>query len=510
LVVWASQEAKYAWPVQVPAWLWEVLAEQQHEVRGHGWRFESSSGGAAPELVLPEETRRTLATLPALLTTGAVRTVIVRGPHSSGRNAVVRKLATDLGLGVLTFSPPLKPEDERWPMIGPLATVLEALPVLEFELMAGEVVESPALANHTGPMAVILGRSGGLAGGLMQRAATLELATLSVELRAALWKRLAPELEAEHQTLACRFRMPAGRLVHLAEQAAARAALGGQSRPTLEDFAQCARALHDEKMAGLAVALPSAGALEALAVAADVQSELRGIALRCRHREQLSRADHRLAANAGVRVLLTGPSGTGKTLAVRVMGAELGRRVYRIDLAAVVNKYIGETEKNLERAFSLAEELDVVLLLDEGDALLTRRTTVQSSNDRYANLETNFLLQRLETFEGIVFVTTNAADRIDGAFQRRMDAIVEFRLPEMDERRRLWELHLPQPHAVDSSLLDRLAAQCALSGGQIRNAVVHARLLALENAGTIDSELVALAVRREYKKLGTACPLRHP
>jgi len=99
--------------------------------------------------------------------------------------------------------------------------------------------------------------------------------------------------------------------------------------------------------------------------------------------------------------------------------------LYRLDLSAVVNKYIGETEKNLDQVFARAEELDVILLLDEGDALLTQRTSVQTSNDRYANLETNYLLQRLESFEGILIVTTNAVDRIDNAFQRRMDVVVD-------------------------------------------------------------------------------------
>src|SRR5205814_3195198 len=115
--------------------------------------------------------------------------------------------------------------------------------------------------------------------------------------------------------------------------------------------------------------------------------------------------------------------------------------VYRVDLSSVVNKYIGETEKNLNLVFSRAEELGVVLLLDEGDALLTQRTAVQSSNDRYANLETNYLLQRLESFEGILVVTSNASQRIDAAFQRRMDVVVEFRPPDAAERWAIWQLH---------------------------------------------------------------------
>ncbi|MCB0231655.1 MAG: ATP-binding protein, partial [Anaerolineae bacterium] len=121
----------------------------------------------------------------------------------------------------------------------------------------------------------------------------------------------------------------------------------------------------------------------------------------------------------------------------------------------VVNKYIGETEKNLHRVLSTAEDLDVVLLLDEGDALLGTRTEVRSSNDRYANLETNYLLQRLENYQGIVLITTNAGENIDSAFQRRMDVVVNFVTPQAEERWHIWQLHLPEAHSVDQSVLER-------------------------------------------------------
>jgi SpoVK/Ycf46/Vps4 family AAA+-type ATPase len=209
-----------------------------------------------------------------------------------------------------------------------------------------------------------------------------------------------------------------------------------------------------------------------------------------------------------VRALFSGPSGTGKSLAARLLASALELDLYRLDLSTVVNKYLGETEKNLSRVFARSEELDVILLLDEGDALLTRRTDVHTSNDRYANLETNYLLQRLESFEGILIVTTNAGDRIDDAFERRMDVVVEFRAPDIAERCTVWDLHLPPAHAVEPQALQEVAARCALTGGQIRNAVLHASLLALENGGTIDRLHLEAAVRREYRKSGEVCPLR--
>jgi SpoVK/Ycf46/Vps4 family AAA+-type ATPase len=174
----------------------------------------------------------------------------------------------------------------------------------------------------------------------------------------------------------------------------------------------------------------------------------------------------------------------------------------------VINKYIGETEKNLHRVLSRAEELDVILLLDEGDALLGSRTDVKTSNDRYANLETNYLLQRLENYQGIVLVTTNAGQNIDSAFQRRMDVVIDFVPPGADERWGIWQLHLPVGHAVDPDFLLSVASQCNLTGGQIRNAALLATLLAMnERDGRVRDRHVEDAVRSEYRKAGAVCPL---
>jgi SpoVK/Ycf46/Vps4 family AAA+-type ATPase len=237
---------------------------------------------------------------------------------------------------------------------------------------------------------------------------------------------------------------------------------------------------------------------------AESARELALLESRCRHREALAEA----AGSAGVRVLFTGPSGTGKTLAARRLAAALDKDVYSVDVATVVDKYLGETEKRLDAALSRAEELDVVLLFDEGDALFSTRTDVRTANDRYANLETNFLLQRLETFEGILVVTTNAGERIDAAFRRRIDVVVDFKAPDAAERWEIWRSHLPGGHGVTDAFVDELAARCALTGGQIRNATLHAALLALDDGGFVDELHVEEAVRREYRKAGAVCPLR--
>ncbi len=161
----------------------------------------------------------------------------------------------------------------------------------------------------------------------------------------------------------------------------------------------------------------------------------------------------------------------------------------------------------MNQLFTYAEELDIILLLDEGDSLMTRRTDVRGANDRYANLETNFLLQRLESYEGIILITTNAAQRIDDAFTRRLDVVVDFTLPDAAERRLLWQLHLSPDHAIDESFLDTVVERCKLSGGQIRNSALHASLLALRHHRPADAPALDAALQREYRKAGLPYPL---
>jgi SpoVK/Ycf46/Vps4 family AAA+-type ATPase len=305
--------------------------------------------------------------------------------------------------------------------------------------------------------------------------------------------------------------MTSGAIRRVARLARAYAAMNAREDVTLADTQEAARALNRQALDRLTTPIETYGDWGSLAVSEEVLEGLRHLEMRCRSREGLYAAVSetlRAQMNAGVRALFSGPSGTGKTLAAKILASVLQMDLYRLDLSTAVNKYIGETEKNLNRIFARVEELDVILLIDEGDALLTQRTGVHTSNDRYANLETNYLLQRLESFEGIVIVTTNASERIDSAFQRRMDVVVDFRAPEAAERWAIWGLHLPPNHAVDPAALREITARCALSGGQIRNAALHATLLALDEESIITTSHLYKAIWREYRKAGDICPLR--
>ena len=462
------------------------------------------------ELILPPETRDKLRALPALLASGDLHAVVVRGPRHNGRRTVLGAIAKALGRAVLEIAGPFKPDDERVRVAGPLATVLHAMPVLDLALAPGESADIPKLSACDAPLGIALERHGGLIGAGAEGAITLTLDLPSPALRREHWARAAAEL-ADPAAVAGRFRLSSGNIRRAA--ALARSYAHIESRRTIEiaDVRDAARSLNRQALETIAVHVPCSGGWEQMAAQPETMTELYNLVERCRYREALrDEAGVALGGslNCGVRALFSGPSGSGKTMAARLLASSLQMDLYRVDLSSVVNKYIGETEKNLNQVFSRAEELDVILLLDEGDALLTNRTTVQTSNDRYANLETNFLLQRIESFEGILLVTTNAGARIDSAFQRRMDVVVDFRAPEPRERWLIWQIHLPPGHQVDPRWLEEVSLRCVLNGGQIRNAVLHASLLALANGGRIKTAHADDAVQREYRKSGAVCPLR--
>ena len=501
------------WAVQVPAPIWDAVRGDVHTALAPGLTYHALDQLLTlDQLIVPDQLRATLELLPALLESDEARALIVRGPQHNGRRTLIGAVARALGRGLITIEDAHALKDERATLIGSLAILRHALPLITLDLAPGETSALSRPIGYAGPIGLAVGQQGGLTGSAVERALTITLDMPDQAARHQHWQRGAAAFPIEDiEALSNRYRMTGGNVQRAAQIAQTYARLQGHAAMTVSDAQQATRVLNRQLLDSLAVRLETIGDWRDLAVGAETQRELHTLEARCRHREQLRGAVNAAFSaqlNCGVRALFTGPSGTGKTLAARLLAAALKMDLYRLDLSSVVNKYIGETEKNLNQVLSRAEELDVILLLDEGDALLTQRTSVHTSNDRYANLETNFLLQRLEAFDGILIVTTNAGERIDGAFQRRMDVVVDFRLPEAAERWAIWQLHLPAAHAIDQRVMQDVVARCALSGGQIRNAALQASLLALSNGGVIKSEYLEEAVQREYRKLGAVCPLR--
>lgn len=219
-----------------------------------------------------------------------------------------------------------------------------------------------------------------------------------------------------------------------------------------------------------------------------------------RHRETVVR-EWGGRATGGPVALLAGPSGTGKTHAASVLASQLEWPLYRVDLANLVSKYVGETEKNIGRLLDAAHGKQLVLLFDEVDALMSRRAEVKDPRDRYANMEVSYLLARIEEHDGPCILTTNFRAQIDKAFFRRFQLVVEFPRPDAPARARLWDLMLP-PRAPRAASLDLafLAQAVPLNGGSIRNAALHAAYLAAEDRSAIDLRHVALGVWRELSK----------
>ena len=238
----------------------------------------------------------------------------------------------------------------------------------------------------------------------------------------------------------------------------------------------------------------------------DVLDQLRELTVRARRRAQVLDEWHMAGAASrrrGLTALFAGASGTGKTMAAEVVAGEMGLDLYVVDLASVVDKYVGETEKNLDRVFAEAENVNGVLLFDEADALFGKRSEVSDAHDRYANVEIAYLLQRMELFEGIAILATNLRSNLDEAFARRLDTLIDFPEPEEADRQRLWDRCLGSvaPRAPDLDL-PFLARAFKLSGGNICNIAVAAAYYAAESERPISMSDLIRATHREYRKLG--------
>jgi SpoVK/Ycf46/Vps4 family AAA+-type ATPase len=275
---------------------------------------------------------------------------------------------------------------------------------------------------------------------------------------------------------------------------------------TVEDVQAGARAQNAGALERLTRRIEPQAGWEDLVLPADTLTQLRELTDRARLSDQvLGRWSGGSTKGRGVSALFAGDSGTGKTMSAEIVAKALGLDLYVIDLSTVIDKYIGETEKNLERIFVEADRVNAVLLFDEADAVFGKRSEVQDAHDRYANVETAYLLQRIERFNGLAILTTNLRSNVDEAFTRRLDAIIDFPSPEQADRRRLWEVHLRRGMPVGDLDLDFLARAFKLSGGNISNIVLSAAFLAAQDETEVGMAHLIRATEREYRKLGHLC-----
>jgi hypothetical protein len=346
----------------------------------------------------------------------------------------------------------------------------------------------------------------------------VEMPRLSVTEQRAVWQAtLGEELVVDHHAsagesaadfldaLVQQFDFGAAQIRQTSESAKATALLRDPAAkaPATSDVWKAARGQFSNALRGLADRVVPAYTFEDLVLPEDTLRQLREIAAQVSRRTLVY--DHwgfgeRLSRGRGIAALFAGPSGTGKTMAAEVLANYLNLDLYRVDLSGVVSKYIGETEKNLRRVFDAAEESGAILFFDEADAMFGKRSEVHDSHDRFANIEINYLLQRMEDYRGLAILATNMKSQLDQAFLRRLRFLVDFPFPSAAERKRIWQAVFPakaETQDVDYTFLSRLE----IAGGNIKNIAINAAFLAAATENPINMEHLLSAARREYTKI---------
>ena len=310
----------------------------------------------------------------------------------------------------------------------------------------------------------------------------------------------------EVDDVAAKFRLSMSQIADAAEVARQTAAVEGAVAPGRRHLDLGARRASSGRLGELAARLDPAFGWDQLVLPKQPLEVLHSISAYLRHRDLVLSEwgyGQTVARAQGLKTLFAGESGTGKTMAAQVLARDLGLELFRIDLATVISKYIGETEKNLDRIFGAAEGSNAILFFDEADALFGKRSEVSDSHDRYANIEVAYLLQKMEGYSGAVILATNFRHNIDEAFLRRLDFVIDFPFPEPEDRGRIWRLVLPDEAPLDDDIdLEFLSTQFKLSGGGIRNASLAAAFLAAEDGRVIGMRHLVVGVALEYGKLG--------
>ncbi len=327
--------------------------------------------------------------------------------------------------------------------------------------------------------------------------------------RLSVWKQYlgnsANISDPDLEILASQFNLTAGQIQNAVFAATDIAFKKGMSI-SIEDLYEAAHAYSSHHLNSLATKIQPRYRWEDIVLPEDGLAALRELTNTIRWRSVVLDdwgVGERLMPYSGVSALFAGPPGTGKTLAAQVIAAELKMDLYKIDLSTVVSKYIGETEKNLERIFSQAKNSNAILFFDEADSIFGKRSEVKDAHDRYANIEVGYLLQRMETYDGVVILATNLRSNLDDAFTRRIQFIIEFPFPDEQERKRIWEVLFPVgvPKSNDIDLQD-LGSRFRLTGGSIRNVIISASFLAVSDKMPVSNHHLTHAIRREMQKMG--------
>lgn len=277
---------------------------------------------------------------------------------------------------------------------------------------------------------------------------------------------------------------------------------------SMDDLYRGCKAQSNKNLSSFARNIPPRYTWKDIVLPKDLKEQLKEVSVHIKHKGKVYTDwgfDSKLSLGKGLNVLFSGPSGAGKTMAAEVMAKEAGLDLYKIDLSTVVSKYIGETEKILRKIFIEAETSNAILFFDEADALFGKRSEVKDSHDRYANIEINYLLQKMEEHEGIVILASNFKTNIDEAFLRRMHFVIEFPFPDENIRKKIWENIFPEDTPLSEDVDYNFLSTFKISGGNIKNIALSAAFLAADDSGKVKMEHIIRATKREFQKMGKLC-----
>lgn len=485
-------------------------ADRARPLRLRGWRgspalVHRALGLDGQHLTCLQEVRTGQAVEPGLLQR-PWPALLVGGPAGSGRAELAAGHAASAGLRALRFDAAAAGE-ERAALLAEAAAAAR-LDKAMLIVAADGVDPFPCPADDVA-LAVIAAMPGPWPAALGSRLVlSLRPAAAGAAERAASWRSALRGLglavpRAAVQAAAGRFRLSPSAI----GRAARRAALCPSDSPPAARLLEAARAEAALDPGALARPIAPSCGWEDLVLPAGALRQLRDFAgaidQRTRVFEDWGFASVGRAIGPGLAALFSGASGTGKTMSASVVAAAAGLDLWRIDLSAMVSKYIGETEKNLERLFTSAEAGDSILFFDEADSIFGKRSEVKDAHDRYSNIEIAYLLQRMEQFDGIIILATNVSRNLDAAFLRRIPFVIDFPFPGPEARGRLWRKAIPEraPLAPEVDLA-ALGLRFEMSGGDIRAAALEAGFLAAGNGGVIDGHAIETAVTRQLMKRG--------
>lgn len=463
-------------------------------------------------LDLPPTRRRSLAGVADPVGEPAPPLVALHGPPGTGKNARIEAVCADRNTGLLTLDT-TRVDPDSWPRL--LDRVARESRLRQLAVLLDGILDDEAATIHAIDRlddlqsAVFLTGETAPSNAIRTAPSHHDFVALSVdrvdyEARRHYWvarEDLPPD--ADPATLASTFRLSRGAIDDAMQMATASARARGDT-PSADDIYDACRQQSSEELTEFATRIDPTYDWSDIVLPADTERQLREVAARLQNRGTVY-ADWGFAAQTslgnGLIALFSGPSGTGKTMAAEVVANHAGLHLYKIDLASVVSKYIGETEKNLGRIFDEAADSNAILLFDEADALFGERSEVSDAHDRYANVEVDYLLQRVEEHDGAVLLTTNLESNIDDAFMRRIHLGVDFPMPDRSARAEIWRRVFPEDTPVadlDYDFLGRLD----LTGGNVRNVALSAAFLAASEDKPVTMAAIVRAVKREYQKNG--------